>query len=139
MRGPALVGLVTVGLLLGACGESDEDKAKSEVCDARADIKQQVDDLDGMTITTASADQIQQDVKAIGDDLSKIADAQANLDPDRKKQVEAANKAFASQVTGTAQQVVSGLTKSDAKAQLKSAVDDLVASYKQTFAPIDCS
>jgi hypothetical protein len=119
--------------------ESDEDKAKTQVCDARADIKTHVDELNSLTITTASVDQVQQNLKAIGDDVKKISDAQGNLDPDRKTQVEEANKTFASQVQKTAQQVIGGLGKGDAKAQAQSAVHDLAAAYKQAFTPIDCS
>ena len=62
----ALIGVAIAGLLPVACGESDEDKAKSQVCDARADIQKQVDELSGLTITTASVDQVQQSLKAIG-------------------------------------------------------------------------
>ena len=45
--------LVAVLLLIGAtavgCGESDAEKAQTQVCDARADLKKQVDDLAGLT------------------------------------------------------------------------------------------
>jgi Tfp pilus assembly protein PilP len=139
MRRLALIVVACTGLLLVGCGESDQDKAKSQVCDARADIGKQVDELTGLTITTASVSQIQQSLKAISGDLKKITDAQGNLDPDRKTQVENANKTFASQVQKTAQDVVGGLGSGDAKAQLQSAVDDLAAAYKSAFAPIDCS
>ncbi len=139
MRRLALISVAVAGLIPLACGESDEDKAKSQVCDARAGIEKQVDTLTGLTITTASVDQIQQSLKAIGDDLKDIADAQGDLSSDRKQQVETATQEFGSQVTTTAQQVVSGLGAADAKAQVQSALDDLVASYKKALAPIDCS
>ena len=139
MRRLALIGVAVAGLIPLACGESDEDKAKSQVCDARAGIEKQVDTLTGLTITTASVDQIQQSLKAIGDDLKDIADAQGDLSSDRKQQVETATQEFGSQVTTTAQQVVSGLGAADAKAQVQSALADLAASYKKALAPIDCS
>jgi predicted secreted acid phosphatase len=138
MRRLALIGVAIAGFLPAACGESDKDKAKSQVCDARADIQKQVDELSGLTITTASVDQVQQNLKAIGDNLKDIADAQGDLDPDRKQQVETATKEFGTQVTTIAQQVVSGLAAGDAKAQVQSALNDLAASYKQALAPIDC-
>ena len=39
-------------------------------------------------------DQVQQSLKAIGDGLKDIADAQGDLAPDRKQQVETATKEF---------------------------------------------
>ena len=138
MRRLALIGVAIAGFLPVACGESDEDKATSQVCDARADIQQQVDELSELTITTASVDQVQQNLKAIRDNLKDIADAQGDLAPDRKQQVETATKEFGTQVTTTAQQMVSGLAAGDAKAQVQSALDDLAASYKEALSPIDC-
>ena len=97
-----------------------------------------MDTLTGLTITSASVDQIQESLKAIGDDLKDMTDAQGDSPPDRKQQVETATTTFGSQVATIAQQVLSGLSGSDAKAQAESAVDDLAASYKQALAPIDC-
>ena len=51
----ALLGAVA---LLVACGESEGEKAQTEVCDARADIQRRVDDLGDLTITTASIEQV---------------------------------------------------------------------------------
>ena len=98
-----------------------------------------MDTLTGLTITTASVDQIQQSLKAIGDDLKDIADAQGDLSSDRKQQVETATQEFGSQLTTIGQQVLSGLSGGDAKAQAESALADLAASYKKALAPIDCS
>ena len=52
--GARCLALLVAGLLLIAgaavgCGESDEEKAQTQVCDARADLKKQVDDLAGLT------------------------------------------------------------------------------------------
>ena len=138
MRRLALIGVAIAGVLPVACGESEEDKATSQVCDARADIQQQVDELSELSITTASVDQVQQNLKAIRDNLKDIADAQGDLAPDCKQQVETATKEFGTQVMTTAQQMVSGLASGDAKSQVQSALDDLAASYKQALAPIDC-
>ena len=84
-------------------------------------------------------DQIQQSLKAIGDNLKDIADAQGDLSSDRKQQVETATQEFGSQLTTIGQQVLSGLSGGDAKAQVESALADLAASYKKALAPIDCS
>ena len=70
-----------------------------------------------LTITTASVDQVQQSLKAIGDNVKKISEAQGDLTPDRKTQVQQANRTFAAQVQKTAQQLIGGLGKGEAEAQ----------------------
>jgi Tfp pilus assembly protein PilP len=131
--------VLIAALALGACGESKEDKAKSTVCDARADIGKQVDKLKGLTITTASASAAQESLKAINSDLSKITDAQGDLSDDRRQQVETANKAFTSQLQSIAASLGSSTSLSDAKSQLSSALQQLATAYKTSFARVDCS
>ena len=82
--------LLAAGLLLAlaACGESDEDKAKSDVCDARDDIQANVKDLQNLTLGTATLDKIRSNLTAIQDDVKKIADAQGKLSESDKEQVE---------------------------------------------------
>jgi uncharacterized protein YjbJ (UPF0337 family) len=130
---------LVAALALGACGESKEDKAKSAVCDARSDISKQVDKLKGLTVSTVTIDGVQESLKAIRSDLSKIKDAQGDLSSDRRQQVEDANKAFTSQVQSVVGSVGKSTSLSDAKAQLTSAVQDLAAAYQQSFARVDCS
>jgi hypothetical protein len=126
-------------LALGACGESKEDKAKTAVCDARADIGKQVDQLKGLTISTATAGAVQQSLEAINSDLSKIKDAQGDLSDDRRKQVEAANKTFTSQLQSITASLGSSTSLSEVKSQLTSALQQLAAAYRQSFARVDCS
>jgi hypothetical protein len=135
----SLLLVLIAALALGACGESKEDKAKSTVCDARADIGKQVDKLKGLTITTASASAAQESLKAINSDLSKITDAQGDLSDDRRQQVETANKAFTSQLQSIAAGLGSSTSLSDAKSQLSSALQQLATAYKTSFARVDCS
>ena len=135
----SLLLVLIAALALGACGESKEDKAKSTVCDARADIGKQVDKLKGLTITTASASAAQESLKAINSDLSKITDAQGDLSDDRRQQVETANKAFTSQLQSIAASLGSSTSLSDAKSQLSSALRQLATAYKTSFARVDCS
>jgi uncharacterized protein YjbJ (UPF0337 family) len=130
---------VVAALAVGACGESKEDKAKKTVCSARADIGKQVDELKSLTISTATADDVQQSVKAINSDLSKIKDAQGDLSDDRRQQVEAATRTFTSQVQSIIESLGSSTSLRDAASQLSSATQQLAAAYKQSFAPIDCS
>jgi hypothetical protein len=125
-------------LALGACGESKEDKAKTTVCDARGDISKQVDQLKGLTISTVTVDGVQNSLKAINSDLSKIKDAQGDLSGDRRQQVQDATKTFTSQVQSIAGSVGKSTSLSEAKAQLTSALQQLGDAYKQSFAKVDC-
>jgi uncharacterized protein YjbJ (UPF0337 family) len=128
-----------IAVALGACGESKEDKAKKTVCNARADISKQVDQLESLTISTATADEVQQNIQAINSDLSKIKDAQGDLSDERRQQVEAANKTFTSQVQSILGSLGKSTSLSDAKSQLTSATQELATAYQQSFARIDCS
>jgi hypothetical protein len=133
----ALIAVVAV-LGLGACGESKQDKAKSTVCDARADISKQVDQLKGLTVSTVTVEGVQNSLKAISSDLSKIKDAQGNLSDDRRQQVQDATKTFTSQIQSIAGSVGKSTSLSEAKAQLTSALQQLGDAYKQSFAKVDC-
>jgi hypothetical protein len=120
------------------CGQSQEDKANNHVCDVRADIRTQVDELRGLTLSSASVDGVRANLSAIRQDLGKMEDAPSDLDDDRRKQVQAANQAFEAQVKSIAQNVGRGVFVAGAQTQLKSALGQLADSYKQTLAPIDC-
>jgi Tfp pilus assembly protein PilP len=125
-------------LEVSACGESKEDKAKTTVCDARADISKQVDQLKALTVSTVTVDGVQNSLKAISSDLSKIKDAQGDLSADRRKQVEDATKTFTSELQSIAGSVGKSTSLSEAKAQLTSALQQLGDAYKQSFAQVDC-
>ena len=138
------LGLLVAGLLLIAggaavgCGESDEEKAQTQVCDARADLKKQVDDLAGLTASTATVDGVEEDLNAIEEDLNQIKDAQGDLNEERKQEVESATQEFTSEVEAVANGLTSDLSLSGAQAKLETAGKQLASSYQQTFAQIDC-
>jgi hypothetical protein len=138
MKPIAAVAVAVVALGAAACGTSEEDKAKEQVCDARADISKQVDTLEGLTLSTATTSQVKDSLTAIRDDLRKIGDAQGDLDDERKSQVQAANAAFAAQLQSIAADLGRDLSAADAKAQLQSALRQLATTYRQTFAKVDC-
>jgi uncharacterized phage infection (PIP) family protein YhgE len=125
-------------MAVAACGESQADKAKTKVCDARADVKKQVGELQGLTLATATVDGVTQNLQAIRDDLGKIAAAQSDLSDDRRQKVQAANKAFTDQVKSIVQNVGRSASVEDSKTQLKDATTQLASSYKQTLGQIDC-
>ncbi len=128
-----------LALALAACGgQSKQDKAQSTVCSARADIQKQVDALKSTTLTSASIDGVKANLTAIKKDVQQIADAQGDLSPDRKQQVQTANDAFKAQVSGVAQSVVTGALSGGGVDQIKSAVQGLASSYQSALAPIKC-
>jgi hypothetical protein len=122
-----------------ACGESAEEKAKAQVCDARSDISKQIATLTTLPISTSALTEAKTGVEAIGKDLKKIKDAQPDLAPGRKEQVEKATETFQKQLDSTLSGITSGLSLANAESQLKTAVTQLGNSYKQTLAPISCS
>ena len=137
------LGLLVAGLLLIAgaavgCGESDEEKAQTQVCDARADLKTHIHDLAALTPATATADGVEANLNAIEEDLNQIKDAQGDLSDERKQEVESATQEFTSKVEAVANGLTSDLSLSGAQAELEAAGKQLASSYQQTFAQIDC-
>jgi hypothetical protein len=130
--------LLAAGTAIG-CGESDEEKAQNEVCDARDDIQKQVNELSKLTVSTATVEGVQNNLNAIQDDLNKISDAQGDLSDERRQQVESANEEFKSQLNSITEGLTSNLSLSGAEQKLRSATQQLASSYRQTFAKIDCS
>jgi hypothetical protein len=135
----ALLAVGAVSLAVSACGESEQEKAQSDVCDARTDIQQQISDLKNLTLSTASVGKIQDALNAIGDDLQNIKGAQGDLDGDRKQQVQSAVQSFESEVKSVAGDLGSDLSLAGAKSQLKSAATDLENGFRKAFDPVDCS
>ncbi len=135
----AIVALVLGSTVLVACGESAQEKAKAEVCSARADISKQVNTLTGLTVSTISPTEVKTGVEAIANDLTKIKKAQGNLAPARKEQVESATHTFETQLSSILTGITSNLSLSNAETQFKSAVTQLATSFKQSLAPINCS
>ena len=134
--GLLVAGLVLIAAAAAGCGESDEEKAQTQVCDARADLKTQVDELAGLTVGTATVDG-EENLNAIEDDLNQMKDAQGDLNG--KQEVESATQEFGSEVEAVANDLTSDLSLSGAQAKLETAGKQLVSSYQQAFAQIDCS
>ena len=138
MRRALAVSVVVVGLAFTACGESSEDKAKSDVCDARADVEKNVNELKDLTIGSATVDQIRSNLNGIADGLTKMTDAQGDLSDEQRKQVQQANAEFTSQLQSLAKDLGSSTSLEDAAAQLKSGFAKLANTYEAALAPIDC-
>ena len=134
----AAMAALIFALSLAACGESKEDKAQKTVCSARADIKAQVDELKGISVTTATLDGVRANLREIGDGLRKIAGAQGDLTGDRRQAVEKASQTFKSEVAGVTRELATSVSLSDGKQQIQAALEGLASSYQAAFAPLDC-
>ena len=138
-RSASAIAMLFSVLVLTACGQSSQEKAKAQVCEARADINKQINTLSILTLSTSSVTQAKSSLEAIAGDLNKIKGAQANLNPARKQQVEGATNTFEAQLTAIVKSFTSTLSLTNVETQVKSAVTQLTTSYKQTLAPISCS
>jgi hypothetical protein len=131
--------VAALALALAACGESKQDKAKSQVCDARADIQKQVNTLQSLTPATVTVDSVKNSLNSIGDSLKKIAGAQSDLNAERKQQVQSANDQFVSEFKSVTSEVGQNLSIANSRTKLQAAAQQLAAAYKSTFAKVDCS
>ncbi len=135
----ALLALLLTALALAGCGESSEEKAKAQVCTAKSDISEQVKMLSELTISTSILTQAKDGLEAIASDLTKIKDAQPNLAPARKQQIEAATHTFEAQVSSIITGLVSNPSLSNAEKQLKASLTQYAKSFEQALAPVNCS
>jgi hypothetical protein len=135
----AIVALLLGVLALAGCGESSEEKAKAQVCSARSDIQKQVTTLSELTLSTSILSQAKEGLNAIGSDLKKIKEAQPNLEPARKQQIETATHTFESQVSSIVTGFVSNPSLSNVEKQLKSSLTQYAKSFEKVLAPINCS
>jgi Tfp pilus assembly protein PilP len=126
-------------LLLAGCGGSEEDDAMAAVCSARDSIAKQVDELQSLTLTSATTSQVTDGMQAIRKDLTSIRENREKLADDRREEVQAANDAFTEQVRALAGTIGRTVSAEDAATQVKAALEQLAASYRTTFGQIDCS
>jgi hypothetical protein len=134
-----VIGLLVSALLFASCGESAQEKAKAQVCEARSDISKQVKTLSELTLSTNVLTEAKTGLEAIGKDLTKIKDAQPSLEPARKEQVQAATHTFEAQISSILSELVSKPSLGKLEAQLKSSLTQLAAGYEKALAPLNCS
>ena len=134
-----IVVLLTGVLLVGGCGNSEEDDAQAAVCSARDDISKEVEKLQSLTLTTATTSQVSDGLEAIRNDLKTIRDSREKLSDDRRKEVDAANAAFADQITALAGTIGRSVSVEGAATELEKSLDQLATSYRDSFGRIECS
>jgi uncharacterized protein YjbJ (UPF0337 family) len=133
-----VVALLVIAAIAVGCGESDAEKAQTQVCDARTDLKKQVDELAGLTRATATVDGVKANLDAIKGDLKQMKDAQGDLNDDRKQQVESATQEFSSELEMVTSDLGSSLSISGAKTKLQTAGKQVASAYEKAFAQVDC-
>lgn len=132
--------VVALGLIVFfATRQSEEEKALQAVCKSRADIQLRVDELASTTLTNFSVASFKENVEGISNDVSTIRTNSDKLNPNRKQELQQANQEFETTVVSTLKGLGTVNSVSDAQDKLESAGQQLVDSYKQTLAPVDCS
>ena len=145
-------GVLAVGAVLVsaatfvACGESAQEKAKAQVCSSRSTINKEVQKLQGLTPSSSATDEAKKSLETISDELKKIRDAQSDLAPARKEQVEAATSRFGADLKAIGVEVAASLPSGTseaalaaAKPKLKASSEKLAADYRQALGPISCA
>ncbi|MBJ7459130.1 MAG: hypothetical protein JHD02_08085 [Thermoleophilaceae bacterium] len=136
----SLLVVIVLGLIVYfVTRESEEEKALTAVCTARADIQKRVESLASTNITNFTLNGFKENVSGISNDVATIRDNQSKVNPDRKAELQAANQQFETAVTDTLKSLGTSLSLENAQDKLKSAGQELVNSYKETLEPVDCS
>jgi Tfp pilus assembly protein PilP len=139
MRAAVLIVVLLTPVLLGGCGSSEEDDAQAAVCAARDDIAKEVEQLQSLTVTTATTSQVSDGLQAIRDELTTIRESRDKLSDDRRKELQAANDAFAAQIRELAGTVGRSVSVEGAATELETSLDQLATSYRDSFGELDCS
>lgn len=117
---------------------SAQDQAATQVCGARDGIQTQVQTLTSLSAGSATKADVTSALSAITTDLQKMKDAQPDLAPKRKQQVQDATTAFGTQLKDIVRQTVAGLSKTDAQTQAKNAAASLKSAVQESLQPIQC-
>lgn len=137
-RSFVLIALLLGVFVLASCGESSQEKAKAQVCQARSNISKEVKKLSELTLSTNVLNEAKSGVEAIGKNLTTIKDAQPDLEPARREQVEAATRTFEDQINSLLSELTSKPSLSKLETQLKSSLTQLAHGYEKALAPLNC-
>jgi spore coat protein CotF len=138
--------LLIAALGLTACGESSSEKATKQVCSATKEIQTQIKKLETLPISSSYPTEVKAGGEAINTSVKKIEEAAPNLPASSKEEINAANKAFQTEIVTITKDVTSASKSSNVEAALKSAEPQIKASltklssdYKKAFEALKCS
>jgi hypothetical protein len=140
----ALIGCGSSSPTLSATGpasgetRSAEDQAARQVCSARDNIETQVQTLASLSAGGATKAEVTSALSAITADLQKVKDAEPDLAPDRRQDVQDAATAFGAQLRDTVRQTAAGVLKTNPGTQAKNAAASLKSAANESLQAIQC-
>ena len=142
----AIATLVFSVLGLAACGESSQEKASKQVCSAVKEVNSQIKKLESLPISSSFPTEAKASVEAIDKSIKQLGEAAPNLPTASKEEIDAADKAFETEIAAITKSVVSATKSSNLEAALKSAEPQIKASlnkvsadYKKAYGALKCS
>jgi hypothetical protein len=147
-HGPSVAIAVTLGccLLLAGCGESSEEKATKQICSATTEINKQLQKLQTLPLSSSFVTEAKAAVEAIDTSIKKIDEAAPNVPSARKEELDAAKRAFQSEIAKITKDVATASQSTNVEAALKSAepqvkaaLSGLATDYKKAFEALKCS
>jgi uncharacterized protein YPO0396 len=136
--------LATGSLLAAGCGGGDDDdspaeeEAKTQACDAVADIGEQVQQLQSLTIATVTADKITASFDAMEADVNEIKSALPDLADDLKDELQSATDSFVTELSDLSTTVGKSTSAQEAATQVITAADQVADSYRRAFESVGC-
>jgi hypothetical protein len=138
----ATMALFVPAAVVAGCGESEAEKAKAQVCKSRTEIDKQVESLKTLPISSSGLASAKTSFETILRELEKIRQETPKLEGSTKTQVESATSTFRTEIgslaSTTAKAAISGSSISAVGPQIKTALEKLATSYKQTIEQIPC-
>jgi hypothetical protein len=142
----AVVLLFLSGSRLVACGESSSEKATKKVCSATSEISKQLKKLETLPINSTFPTEAKTSVEAIDKSIKEIKEAESSLPSARQEELNAADKAFETEIAAITKSVTMASKSSSPQAALKSAEPEIKAAltklsddYKKAFEALKCS
>ena len=141
-----LILLVLSALGLAGCGESSSEKATKKVCAASNEISNQLKKLETLPINSSFPTETKTSIEAIDKSINEIKEAESSLPSARQEELDAADKAFETEIAAITKSVVTASKSSSPQAALKSAEPEIKAAltklssdYKKAFEALKCS
>jgi hypothetical protein len=140
MRALALTVVAACAFALGACGESEAEKAKAQVCKSKTEINKQIETLKNLPVSSGALETASNSFQAILKELDKMKEAAPKLESSLKAPVEQAQASFKNEVAKlTVEAIKGGVSSGNLQATLKTSVEKLLTSYKTSIETIPCS